>query len=147
MDPAILSATAALVGSLVGGVSTFAASWLTQRWQLHTQTLMQQAVKRETLYAEFIIEASRRFTDAWNHQAEGPEVLASLFSVVERMRLISSSTVISAAEQVLRNVAEAYADPNQTFDEFRERVGKKDPRNPLRDFTEACREELRALRS
>jgi hypothetical protein len=34
MDPAILSATAALVGSLVGGVSTFAAYWLTQRVQI-----------------------------------------------------------------------------------------------------------------
>jgi len=40
MDPAIRSATAALVGSLVGGVSTFAAYWLTQRlhpgWNLIT---------------------------------------------------------------------------------------------------------------
>ena len=70
MDPAILSATAGLVGSLVGGVSTFAASWLTQRGQLRTQTLIQEAVKHEALYGEFIIEASKRVSDAWSHQAE-----------------------------------------------------------------------------
>jgi hypothetical protein len=57
MDPAILSATAALVGSLVGGVSTFAAYWLTQRVQLRAQSLMKRHAEREALYAEFIIEA------------------------------------------------------------------------------------------
>lgn len=34
MDPAILSATSALVGSLIGGVSTFAASWVTRAGQI-----------------------------------------------------------------------------------------------------------------
>ena len=64
MDHAILSATAALIGSLVGGVSTFAAYWLTQRVQIRNQRLMQQAATRETLYAEFIVEATRRLADA-----------------------------------------------------------------------------------
>jgi hypothetical protein len=52
MDPAILSATAALVGSLVGGVSTFATYWLTQRVQLRAQSLMKRHAEREALYAE-----------------------------------------------------------------------------------------------
>jgi hypothetical protein len=47
--PAILPATAALFGSLVGGVSTLAASWLTQCGQLRAQTLVHEAVERETL--------------------------------------------------------------------------------------------------
>ena len=54
MDPAILSATAALVGSLVGGVSTFAAYWLTQRLQIRAQVLMKRHADRVALYAEFI---------------------------------------------------------------------------------------------
>jgi len=49
MDPAILSATAALVGSLVGGVSTFAAYWLTQRVQIRAQVLMKRHAEREAL--------------------------------------------------------------------------------------------------
>jgi len=142
MDSAILSATAALVGSLVGGVSTFAASFVTQRWQLHIQSHQQRAMKRETLYAEFIIEASKRLADAWSHQAQSPEVIAGLFSAVERMRLISSSAVTSAAEEVVRHIAEAYANPNRTFDEIRDRLESADFDNPLKNFTEACLEEL-----
>jgi hypothetical protein len=68
--PAILSATGALVGSLVGGVSTFAAYWLTQRVQIRAQALMKRYAEREALYAEFIVEASKRFADAWSHHAE-----------------------------------------------------------------------------
>jgi hypothetical protein len=146
MDPAILSATAGLVGSLVGGVSTFAASWLTQRGQLRTQTLVQQAVKREALYAEFIVEASKRFAEAWAHQAENPEVVAGLYSVVERMRLTSSDKVIDAADQVVRYIIDAYAAPDRTFEDLRRQVLGEEFRDPLRDFSEACRTELRALR-
>jgi hypothetical protein len=115
MDPAILSATSALIGSLIGGVSTFAASWLTQHRQLRIQLLLQEAAKRETLYAEFIIEASKRLTE-WGKQAEGPDVLAALYAAMD---LISSSPVLHAAEQVIRKVTGAYADPNKTFDDMR----------------------------
>ena len=119
MDPAILSATSGLVGSLIGGVSTFTASWLTSHNQYRTQTLVQGAARRETLYAEFLAEAAGRFADAWSHQAAGPEVVARLFGAVARMRLTSSRAVISAAEEVVRQVMDAYAAPNLTFDDFR----------------------------
>jgi hypothetical protein len=145
MDPAILSAVSALAGSLIGGVSSLAASWLTHRGQFRAQTLIHEAVKREALYAEFIIEASQRLTDAWSHQAESPEVLAGLYSAMERMRLTSSIEVIRVAEQVVREVIEAYADANKTFDEVRERLRSDDWGDPLRDFAEACRTELGAL--
>ena len=111
MDPAILSAASALAGSLIGGASTLTSSWFTQRGQLRAQVLVQEAVNRETLYAEFIIEASKRFTEAWSHQAEGPEVVAGLYSAVERMRLTSSGEVIRVAEQVVRLLIQAYAAP------------------------------------
>jgi hypothetical protein len=146
MDSAILSATAALCGSLVGGVSTLAASWLTQRGQLRAQSLIHEAVKREALYAEFISEASRRLTEAWSHHAESPEVVAGLYAAVQRMRLTSSDEVIRIAEQVIRQVIEAYATPDLTFDELRQRAGSEEGIDPLREFSEACRMELRAMR-
>jgi hypothetical protein len=146
MDPAILSAVSALTGSLIGGVSSLTASWLTQRGQFRTQTLVHEAVKREALYAEFIIEASKRLTEAWSRQAETPEVVAGLYSATERMRLTSSSEVIRVADEVVRQVIEAYAEANKTFDELRELVRKEHELDPLRDFAEACRTELRALR-
>lgn len=147
MDSAILSAASALTGSLIGAVSMLAASWLSQRAQFQAQALVQEAAKREALYAEFIIEASKRLTDAWGRQAESPEVVAGLYSAVERMRLTSSNEVIRVAEQVVLQVVEAYADANKTFDELRKVVRNTDDFDPLRNFAEACRTELHALRS
>jgi hypothetical protein len=143
MDTAILSASAGLIGSLIGGVSTFAASWITQHKLLGTQTRMHHAGQRQKLYSEFIIEATRCFAEAWSHQAEGPEVISNLYSAVERMRLVSSSRVVQCAEEVMRGVIAAYAEPNRTFDELRQRVqGRSEQSDQLREFTEACRQEL-----
>ena len=71
MDLAILPAASALLGSMVGGAATLGASWLTLRGQLRAHERTQQAAKREALYAEFIVEASKRLADAWSHQEIG----------------------------------------------------------------------------
>lgn len=146
MDNAILSAASALIGSLIGGMSTLAASWLSLRGRVRAQALVQEAAKREALYAEFIIEASRRLSEAWSHQAESPEVLAGLYSAHQRMRLTSSDEVIRLADYVIRLVIQAYAAPDKTFDELRQHIAASDEQwDPLRGFAEACRAELRAL--
>lgn len=143
MDTAILSGTARLVGSLVGGVSTFAASWVTQGKLVGSQRRFHRASQRQQLYSEFIVEATKRLAEAWNHEAEGPEVVTNLYSAVQRMRLISSSHVVDCAEQVMRAVIAAYVEPNKTFDELRQRVQQRtDANDNLREFTEACRQEL-----
>lgn len=146
MDNAILSAASALIGSLIGGMSTLAASWLSLRGRVRAQALVQEAAKREALYAEFIIEASRRLSEAWSHHAESPEVLAGLYSAHQRMRLTSSDEVIRLADYVIRLVIQAYAAPDKTFDELRQHIAASDEQwDPLRGFAEACRAELRAL--
>jgi hypothetical protein len=148
MDSAILSATSALVGSLIGGVSTFVGLWFSTRGQLRHQRLTHEASKRETLYAEFIIEASKRVTEAWGHSAAGPEVIAGLYSAVERMRLSSSPEVVEVALHVVRGVIEVYASPNRTFDDARARLEAGDEAQivPLKEFSEVCRAELAGLR-
>jgi hypothetical protein len=143
MDTAILSASAGLMGSLIGGVSTFAASWVTQGKLLGAHARMRHARQRQKLYSEFIIEATKCLAEAWNHEAEGPEVISNLYSAVERMRLMSSRRVVNCAEQVMRGVIAAYAEPNRTFDELRQHVlHRSDEHEPLREFTETCRQEL-----
>jgi hypothetical protein len=145
MEPALLSAASALVGSVVGGAATLGASWLTLRGQLRAQDRAQQAAKREALYAEFIIEASKRLAEAWSHQAETPDVLVGLFSIIQRMRLTSSNEVIALAEDVGHHVMDAYAAPNRTFDDARKTLESPDHPDPVRAFSEACRAELRSL--
>jgi len=39
MEPATISALAALAGATIGGVTSFAATWLTQRTQARIQTI------------------------------------------------------------------------------------------------------------
>ncbi len=146
MDSAILSAASALSGSLIGGLSSLAASWLTQREQYRAQAVVQEVTKRQALYTEFITEASKRFVEAWSHEAEGPEIFASLYAEIARMRLTASAEVVRTAEDVVRRMIAEYAAPKRTFDELQELVRSHDFADPLKEFSEACRADLRALR-
>lgn len=56
MDPAIVSATAAVFGSLVGSSATVATAWVTQRSRSRRELIRAEISKRETLYGEFISE-------------------------------------------------------------------------------------------
>jgi hypothetical protein len=58
------------------------------------------------------------------------------------MRLVSSCEVIHAAEELVREVVKADESPALSFEQLREkrRAGVSDP---LKDFGEACRMELR----
>ena len=59
MNTAYVSAFAALAGSLIGGLTTFAAAWVTQRQQANVQWLLQEKTRRQELYQQFIEEASK----------------------------------------------------------------------------------------
>jgi hypothetical protein len=147
MDPAILTATSGLIGSLIGAASSFSTTWLAQRGQLRGQARVQEAAKREARYAEFIAEVSKRLADAVSHQAESHEVIVCLHADVGWMRLVSSREVISAAEKLVHLVVETYASPDLTFAQVWERArAVRDFADPLADFGEACRVELLALR-
>ena len=77
MDNAYMSAIAALAGSAIGGLASFATTWLTQHSQERAQRFAQAMTRREHLYREFIEEASKLFTDALTHQLEGLQSLSA----------------------------------------------------------------------
>ena len=58
MDAAYISALAALAGSAVGGLTSFATARSTQHTQARAQRLAESRTKREALYGQFIDEAS-----------------------------------------------------------------------------------------
>jgi hypothetical protein len=77
-----------------------------------------------------------------------PKALKSwqvFFSAIERMRLTSSDAVIVAAERVTHNILEAYAQPDKSFDDLRRSIHGEQFPNRLKEFSEACKNELRAL--
>ena len=59
IDPPLLSALAALVGALIGGGASLAAAIYTQRYQDRQQRVARETTKREGVYADFIMSASK----------------------------------------------------------------------------------------
>ena len=142
MNPAYISAFAALAGSALGSLISLAASWLTQREQVRAQRLAHDVGRREELYKKFIEEASKSYADAIEHNEIDGAKLVRLYALVSRMRVLSSQPVVEQADTAMRMIMETYAAPNKTIRDVAETVnhGWLDP---LRDFSSACRDEFR----
>ena len=140
MTDAYTSAIAALAGSAIGGLASFATTWLTQHAQDRTQRFAQAMALRQRLYGEFIEEASRLFTDALTHQLDDPSTFVRLYALVGKLRLFATANVISRAQEVMRFIVETYKLPNRDFRNPQER--QEPDVDVLRAFSEACREEL-----
>ncbi|HWT79859.1 MAG TPA: hypothetical protein VN648_13820 [Candidatus Methylomirabilis sp.] len=145
MDGATTSALAALAGSLVGGLTTLCGSWLSHQAQARAQEKAEDRTTREALYRDFIVEASRLFGDAL--MTDKPEIskLIELYAMVSRMRVRSSPRIVENAEKVARIIADTYFAPNKSLRELHDMLDSE-RMDPLRGFSEACREELRPLR-
>ena len=141
MDPAYLSAIAALAGSTIGGFTSLAASWLGHRAQFSAQYRATDRSHREELYKSFILEASRLYADAFEH--DHPEVsnLVNLYALVSQIRVLSAGKVVAAADQVVGKIVETYLGPNRSFRDVKELM-KDESMNFLEDFSTACRDDL-----
>jgi hypothetical protein len=146
MNTPIISAMAALLGAAIGGLASFLASWMTQRMQMHAQWLIQERLRRQDLYKEFIEEASKCYIDALQHATGDIPSLVTLYTKIGRMRIISSPNVIDSAERIGRRILDTYLGPDRNFLELREMVNNNSI-DILNDFTKACREELESLRT
>ena len=144
MDQTYLSALAALAGSAIGGMTSLATSWLTQRAQFRAQQLGHDLGRREDLYRDFIEEASRLYTDAYEHDKADVSKLVKLYALVSRMRVLSSPKIIESADAVCRVIIDTYLAPNKSFRDLPAFL-ENDAMDPLRRFSNACREELRRL--
>ena len=146
MDTAMITAMSGVLGSLVGGSATVAATWVTQRTLSKRELIRTEIRRREALYGEFIGECSARILEAFERTLEKPETLLDVYALLNRIRLCASDTVLAEAEATLRFIAEQYFSPNLTLEEMRKlvRTGTTDP---LKVFGEACRVELKSIRS
>ena len=144
MDAPYISALAALAGSAIGGFTSLAASWLSQHAQFKSQRLAHDVTRREQLYESFIEEASRLYADAYEHSEAEVAKLVKLYAVWSaRCVLPPCRKRSTAADAVVRVIIETYLAPNKTFRDVLDILDKKDM-DPLRAFSDACREELQA---
>ena len=143
LDSAYLSALSALAGATIGGLTSFATSWTTQRAQLRHAHREAEKAKLEALYGDFIAEAARLFGDALTHQTEDVTGLVQLYAMVGRMRLVSDRAVVVAAVRVEDTIIETYLGPNHTLHEIMD-FAHKGGMDFLAQFGEASRKDLAA---
>jgi hypothetical protein len=141
MNNAYIPAVAALAGSAIGALASFATTWLTQHAQERAQRYAQAMTVREQLYGGFIEEASKLFTDALTHELDDPSKFVALYALVAKLRLFAPAGVIANADQVMQRIVETYNLPNR---DFRKPVDMRvqSEHDLLQSFSEACREDL-----
>ena len=144
MDAAIITALAAVSGSIVGGLASFATTYFTQRNQAHRDFLSRDVAHREELYSQFIKEATNLYVDSLDKPLTNPTALIGVFSLVGRIRLTAGDKVLLAAETVMDTIVDSYNRPPIKFEEVY-KVWRKEHIDPLKEFTEACREELKRM--
>jgi hypothetical protein len=145
MNPATLSALAALSGSAVGGLTSFLSSWIGQSSQLRSQVFLNDKSRRQELYREFVDEASKSYIDSITTNTPDLTRLVALYALISRMRSLSSPKVIVEAEKVAQLIVRSYPEPNKTFADLRPMI-IANAIDPLRSFAESCREELEGLK-
>jgi len=144
MDIAYISALSALAGSVVGGFTSTVTTWLTQRAQVQAQQLAHEIGRREDLYREFITAASKTYGDALvSTEPQLPE-LVNLYSMISRMRVLSEPRTVECADKIMLTIIDTYFSPNRSIRELRDQIKAGAAGiDPLREFSEAAREEVR----
>ena len=143
MDVAYISALSALAGSVIGGLTSGITAWMNQRSLARAGQLANDLSRRQELYKEFIIAASKAYAEALVVNEPKIEELIALYAMISRMRAMSSPNIVACAERVLLETTGAYFEPNRTVPELRELIKSGTGVDPLKDFAEAAREERR----
>jgi hypothetical protein len=141
MDVSYVTAVAALGGAALGGFTSFASSWTTLRIQMKAQESANSKSRRQMLYKDFIDKASQIYGDALIHSTLELSGLIGLYSLISRMRILSSEEVIETASRVAHIITETYHQPNKTADELESMINQHRV-DLLQEFSNACRREL-----
>ena len=144
MNTAYISALAALAGTAIGGLASFATSWVTQQAQTKAQRIAAERDARAALFGRFLDEAARLYADALQNRRDDTSALIGIYALANRIRLMCTPPVVEAADTVARIIVDAYLAPNMTMAEMRANWIDRHV-DPLRDFAEACRKELQTF--
>lgn len=141
MNPAYISAIAALCGSAIGALASLGTTWLTQRHQDEVRQRAQENARRERIFVEFIDLASKAFIDALLQTSiKDASKLIQLYATMGKLRLFAAHQTVEAAEKAMSRVIETYYAPK--FD-LQTKPSIDHDFDILREFAERCRAELR----
>ncbi|MGA9012225.1 MAG: hypothetical protein WB509_07000 [Acetobacteraceae bacterium] len=145
MDIAYISAISALAGSVVGGLTSGVTNWLNQRSQARAGQIAHDLARREDLYRDFIVAASKAYGEAIVSNEPQIQEIIALYAMISRMRVLSSPRTVACAEKIMITTIATYDAPNQTVRELHDLLESGAGIDPLKEFAEAAREEMRRL--
>jgi hypothetical protein len=145
MDTALISALSALGGSAIGGATSIVAALLSQRAQARAAWRGFDLTRRQDLYKDFMIAASKAFGEALASNQPRVQDLVDLYAMISRMRVVSSPQTVECADQVMRSVVDAFFAPNKTVREIHDMMQSGAGIDPLKQFSEIARKELHAM--
>jgi hypothetical protein len=82
--------------------------------------------------------------DAMQHDASDLQTLLPIYALLSRIRLSSSMPVLEKAEEIIKIIVSTYQQPNMTAEQI-ESQAVDNEEDPLRQFSDICRNELDSL--
>lgn len=141
-----MSALSVLAGSVMGGLTSTATTWLTQRAHARSGLLASEIVRREDLYRDFIIAASKAYGDALVSSEPRLGELVALYSMISQMRLVSAPHTLVCADRIMVTVVDTYFAPTRSVRELSDLIKLGAGIDPLKEFSEAARQEVADLK-
>jgi hypothetical protein len=138
IEPAVLPAISALVGTFVASIAT---SWIGQQGLSKEQRAARDKGERQELYKAFIQEACKLYIDAVEHNTSEITKLIDIYATLNRIRVLSSPEVVEEAHRALQGILDVYSRENKTFADVAHWV-EEGFMDPLRSFSEACHGDL-----
>jgi hypothetical protein len=145
MDPAYISTLSALAGSAIGGLTSVFATWLNQRAQARAGQVALDLARREDLIRDFIVASSKSYGDAIVNNEPKMQELVDLYAMVSRMHVLAMPRAVARADSLMRAIIDTYFQPNRTMRDLNAVLKTGAGVDPVREFSEAAREELRAF--
>ncbi len=133
-----------VIGSVASGLTSMVLSLFGQHAFSLKFRRSRETANRERLYFEFIEQVGKVYINALDGDLKKPSSLVPIYSLIGRMRLVSSERVLAAAEKVVEEILESWDRSAPTMQEIRTITKERRP-VPMRDFTEACRAERSEL--
>lgn len=143
MDEAVFSA---LAGTAVGGLSTFATTWITQVAQGRAARRAEEHARRQDLYGRFVDELANLHAHALSEDRMDYHKLTNIFALKGRILLFAPPPVVSACEASVGYVMDLYMAPPAPPEELRAMLEQGRP-DWIKEFARVASADLHGFRS
>lgn len=144
MDTTLAGILAALSGSVIGASTPVLSNFVLQRSVAQRELTNREIAQREELYSEFIHQGMGCYAKALSQNLENIDDLVAIYTLVNRIRLFASNSVLEAAEAFVEKLVVKLGEKNKSIEEIRFAVLERHE-DPLGNFALKCRLELREV--